>query len=100
MRTPRLWPLRGALAAVLLVALLLWRAGFEDSRIFWYFAVGSGILLIATFVLSPDLLRERLSSHQPTIDPGRLAAIRLLVLAQGIVSLYDVGRSHGPHGVP
>ena len=98
MRTFRLWPLRAALATMLLLALLLGRAGFEDSRILWYFATASGILLAATFVLSPELLRERLSARQPTIDPGRLAAIRLLVLAHLVVSIYDVG--HFPSRVP
>ena len=99
LRNPRSWAARLALAASLLLSFALARSGFEDPRLLWYVTACLAALLLGSFVLSPEFLRARLDRVQPTRDPARLLAIRLLVATLFAVSLVDVGRfgwSHVP----
>lgn len=97
----RSWLLRWSIASAVLLAVLFALVGRADQpRVVAFAGVCLGLILVGVLQLNPELVRERLRRNQTTTDPGRLAAIRLLVLIHVVVTLLDVGRFHWSDTVP
>ena len=84
-----------------LTAVMLAVAGRTDRVMLdAYLGMCALVLLVATLVVDPDLVRERLRGGARGEDPTRLLFIRLLFLATFAVALLDIGRFHWSDSVP
>ena len=90
----------GGVAFVAFVgACLFVSAGLRDLPWFWaYLGVWAAAMVVASFLIDPTLVQERLRPGPGGKDYGTVIVLSALLLGQSVVAGLDVGRFHWSDG--
>ena len=93
-----------AIYLVAMAAVLFGAAGTFAVPMFWAYLVLFGVLCLTAsavvYLLSPDLVKERVRPGEGEQDRVTVRALNLLMFAQLLLAGLDVGRLHWSETVP